>query len=155
MLRSFAHPVTCCCAKFGTSQTFEPTNSQHFFCSVVAEAKRSHVGSVYTALPTLLGPRTCILHVVSFETATQPCWIRLHCSSNIIRAAHVHLTRGLLRESNATMLDPFTLLFQHCWGRSRASYTWSPWKQQRNNFAWWANIVGSSCIRLHSRLHVA
>ena len=28
--------VACCCAKFETSQT--PNNSQHFFCSVIAEA---------------------------------------------------------------------------------------------------------------------
>ena len=25
MLRPFAHPVACCCTKFETSQTFQPT----------------------------------------------------------------------------------------------------------------------------------
>ena len=30
--------VVCCCAKFETGQTFSANNSQHFFCSVIAEA---------------------------------------------------------------------------------------------------------------------
>ena len=37
-------------------------NSEHFFCSVIAEALRNNVGSVCTALPTVLGPRTRINH---------------------------------------------------------------------------------------------
>ena len=32
---------------------FRANNSQHFFCSVIAEAWRNNVGSVCTALPTL------------------------------------------------------------------------------------------------------
>ena len=59
--------VKCCCvlyrvvAQFETGQTFE-NNCQHFFCSVIAEALRNDVGSICTALPTLLGPRTPIKH---------------------------------------------------------------------------------------------
>ena len=49
---------------------------------------------------------------------------------------------------------------QQCWirlhsfsdivGARHAHYTRSPWRQQRNNFAWQANIVGNCCIRLHT-----
>ena len=33
MLRPFAHPVGCCCAKFETGQTFQPTTPNISFVS--------------------------------------------------------------------------------------------------------------------------
>ena len=48
--------VWSCCAKFETGQKFEPTTP---YISVTAEAWRKNLGSLCTALPTFLGPRTC------------------------------------------------------------------------------------------------
>ena len=56
MLRPFAHPVACCwmlLRKVWNWSNSSANNSQHFFCSVIAEAWRNNVGCVCTALPTL------------------------------------------------------------------------------------------------------
>ena len=56
ILRPLAHPVTCFCMllnKVWNWSNFRANNSQHFFCSVIAEAWRNNVGSVCTAPPTL------------------------------------------------------------------------------------------------------
>ena len=45
--------------KVWNRSNFWATNSLHFFCYVIAEARRNNLGSVCTALLTLLGPRTC------------------------------------------------------------------------------------------------
>ena len=37
-LNTLLHVVGSCCAKFNTGQTFGANYSQHFFCSVIAEA---------------------------------------------------------------------------------------------------------------------
>ena len=45
MLRPFAHPVACCCVllrKVWNRSNFSANNSQHFFCSVIAEAWRNN-----------------------------------------------------------------------------------------------------------------
>ena len=82
--------VGCCCMllrKVWNRSNFSANNSQHFFCSVIAEAWRNNVGSVCTALPTLLGPRTlitqelrrlmgCILPTMHWRSQT--CWELLH-----------------------------------------------------------------------------
>ena len=81
MLRPFA----CCGLLFGVVKLLT-NNSQHFFCSVIAEAKCNNVGSVFAVLPTLLGPRTRTAHGlhVSFPRCTagpnirQQCWELLH-----------------------------------------------------------------------------
>ena len=65
MLCPLLHVVGCCCLllrKVWNRSNFSANNSQHFFCSVIAEAWRNNVGSVSTALPTLLGPRTLVTH---------------------------------------------------------------------------------------------
>ena len=68
MLRPFALPAACCLMLLRVvAQSLKPVklssnNCQHFFGSVIAEAWRNNVGSVCTALPTLLGPRTLITH---------------------------------------------------------------------------------------------
>ena len=64
-LHTLLHVVGCCCVllpKVWNRSNFSANNSQHFFCSVIAKAKRNNVGYVCTALPTLLGPRTLITH---------------------------------------------------------------------------------------------
>ena len=78
-------PFVCCGLLFGVVK-FLTNNSQHFFCCVIAEAKCNNVGSVFTVLPILLGPRTCITHGlhVSFPRCTagpnivQQCLELLH-----------------------------------------------------------------------------
>ena len=45
-----------------SGQIFLASNSQHFFCSMIAKVERNDVRSVCIALPTLLGPHTCITH---------------------------------------------------------------------------------------------
>ena len=66
---------------------FSANNSQHFFCSAIAEAERNNVRSVCTALPTLLGPRTVVTHGVkrlmgcilpTVHCRSQHCWELLH-----------------------------------------------------------------------------
>ena len=88
MLHPFAHPVACCCAKFETSQTFQPTTPNISF--VPWSSKRS---------ATMLDPfaqlfqhcwgHTRSLHMVSFRRCTVAsnnvgsCCIRLHTTANM------------------------------------------------------------------------
>ena len=96
-LQTLLHVVGCCCVllrKVWNRSNFSANNSQHFFCSVIAEAWRNNVGSVCTTLPSLLGPRTLITHglqdlwVVFFPRCTLgpklvgSCCIRLHTNAN-------------------------------------------------------------------------
>ena len=76
MLRQFAHPVACCCAKFETGQTFQSTTPNISF--VPWSPKRS---------ATLLGPRTLITHglqglmgciLPTMHCRSQHCWELLH-----------------------------------------------------------------------------
>ena len=76
---------------------FSANNSQHFFCSMIAEAWRNNVGSVCTALPTLLGPHMLITRglqrlvmgciLPTMHCRSQHCWefycIRLHTTANM------------------------------------------------------------------------
>ena len=57
--------VVCCCAKLETGQTFQPTDSQHFF--FLFRDRRSVAQQSWIS-----------------------CWIRLHSSSNINGARHAH-----------------------------------------------------------------
>ena len=93
----FASVCTPCCmlldlvclllSKVWNRSNFSANNSQHFFCSVIAEALRNNVGSVCTALPTLLGPLTLITHglqrlmgciLPTMHRRSQHCWELLH-----------------------------------------------------------------------------
>ena len=85
MLRLFAHSVACCCAKFETDQTFQPTTPNISF------------GSVCTALPTLLGPRTRITHglqslmgciLSTMHCRSQHCWELLHLFAHHCQNVH-------------------------------------------------------------------
>ena len=96
-LHTLLHVVGCCYVLLWNRSNISTNNSQHFFCSVVAEALRNNVGYVCTALPTLLGPRTlitnglqrlmgCILPMM--QCRSQHCWrnnvgsccVRLHAA---------------------------------------------------------------------------
>ena len=89
MLRPFAHPVACCCvllrAVAQSLKPVKPLSQQLPKFLLIRERRRwcNNVGSVCTALPTLVGPRTRIIHglkvlwVVSFARCTagpQHCW---------------------------------------------------------------------------------
>ena len=87
-LHTLLRVVGCCCAKFETGQTFQPTTPNFSF--VPWSPKRSatiNVGSVCTALPTLLEPRTLITHSLqrlmgcilpTMHCGSQHCWELLH-----------------------------------------------------------------------------
>ena len=89
-LHTLLHVVGCCCVllhKVWNRSNFSANNSQHFLCSVIAEAWRNNVGSVCTALPTLLGPRMLITHglqrlmgciLPTTQGRSQHCWELLH-----------------------------------------------------------------------------
>ena len=103
MLRPFAHPVVCSRmllrvdAQSLKLAKFSANNSEHFFCSVIAEAERNNVGSVCTALPTLLGPRTLITHLLQ---RLMSCILpTMHCRS----------------KTCWELLHPFASVSQHCW----------------------------------------
>ena len=99
--------VACCCAKFETGQTFQPT-TPNISSSVIPEAWRNNVGSVWTALPTLLGPRTLITHgsqrlmgciLPTMHCRSQHCWELLHLFAHDCQHA-----RNNSQHCGATML---------------------------------------------------
>ena len=74
--------VTCCCARFETGQTFQPTTPT-FLLFRDRRSVRNNVVSVCTALPTLLGSRTLITHgllrlmgciLLTMLCRSQQCW---------------------------------------------------------------------------------
>ena len=85
-LHTLLHVVGCCCVlsrKVWNQSNFSANNSQHFFCSVIAKASRNNVGSICTALPTLLGPHMLITHglqrlmgciLPTMHCRSQHCW---------------------------------------------------------------------------------
>ena len=89
-LHTLLHVVGCCCVllrKVWNRSNFSANNSQHFLCSVIAEAYRNNVGSVCTTLPTLLRPRTLITHglqrlmgsiLPTMHCRSQHCWELLY-----------------------------------------------------------------------------
>ena len=92
-LQPFAHPVACCFMLLGFAvqsmkrSNFWVNNSQHFFCPVIVEASLNNVGSVCTALPTLLGSHRRITHglqrlmgciLPTIHCRCQHCWELLH-----------------------------------------------------------------------------
>ena len=123
MLRPFAHPVESCCLLLGVvPQSLKPVkrlshcNSQNIFCSVIAEGQRNDVGSVCTALPILLGPRTRITHgplgdsksyglyiLPTMHCRSQYCWELLH------PLLHTTLTLTLSFASTLNIVGPTML----------------------------------------------
>ena len=89
--------VGCYMRKVGNRSNFSANNSQYFFCSVIAEAYGSNVGSACTALPTLLGPRTLVTHglqrlmgciLPTMHCRSQHCWELLHPFAHHCQHAH-------------------------------------------------------------------
>ena len=114
MLPPFAHSVVCCCVFFGVvAERLKPVklcanNSQHFFCSVIAEAQRNNVGSVCIAPLSLLGPGTRVKHGLLRDRKSY----RLYPSHNALQVP------TLLSQHCFELLRPFG---HHC-------------RQERNNF---------------------
>ena len=104
---------TLCCMllrKVWNWSNFSANNSQHFFCSMIAKAKRNNVGSVCTTLPTLLGPCTLIMHglqrlmgciLSTMHCRFQACWELLHPSAHHCQHAW-------------NMLCPFVCSLRNC-----------------------------------------
>ena len=113
-LHTLLHVIGCCCLlllKVWNRSNFSANNSQHFSCSVITEAWRNNIGSVCTALPTLLGPRTLITHGLkrlrgcispTMHCRSQTCWELL-----LPFAHHCQYARN-----NS----------QHCWRNNVGSY---------------------------------
>ena len=124
-LHTLLHVVGCCCVllrKVWNRSNFSADNSQHFFCSVIAEAYRNTVGSICTALPTLFGPPTLITHglqrrmgciLPTMQCRSQHCWrnnvgsycVRLHAALGLQWREHllkVLVTRVLVPVSSQT-----------------------------------------------------
>ena len=113
-LHTLLHVVGCCCVllrRVWNRSNVSANNSQHFFCSVIAEAYGNNVGSVFTALPTLLGPRTLITHglqrlmgctLPTMDCRSQHCWELLHPFAH-----HCQLARNNR---------------QHCWRNNIGSF---------------------------------
>ena len=93
MFRPFAHLVACCWMLLRVvAQSLKPVKlfSQQlptFLLFRDRRSVRSNVGSVCTALPTLLGPRTVIMHglqrlmgfiLPTMHRRSQHCWELLH-----------------------------------------------------------------------------
>ena len=108
-LHTLLQVVGCCCAKFETGQTFQPTTPKNSF--VPWSPKRSPAMLDPFAHPVacccvLLGVVAQSLKPVKLfsqqlrtflffrdrRSIAQQCWIRLHSSSNIVRATHAHYT---------------------------------------------------------------
>ena len=122
ILRPFAHPVACCWMLF----------------RVVAQSLKP-VKLFSQQLPTFLLFR-------DRRSVAQQCWIRLHSSSNIVRATHSHyawFTKTYrLYPSHDALQVPTLLVASVC----------TPLPTSNNFQNCWRNNVGSCCVRLHAAL---
>ena len=103
MLRPFA----CCGLLFGVVKLLT-NNSQHFFCSVIAEAKCNNVGSVFAVLPTLLDHARAP-HMVSMYSSHDA--LKVPTFANNVGSYCISLHATLL---TLTQQLP-TSLAQQCW----------------------------------------
>ena len=104
-------------------------------------------------LPTLLDVTCCVrlhtlLHVVAF------CWELLHKVlnwSNFCANNSQHSFVPWSPKRNATILDPLTQLFQHCWGLSRALHMVSKVLTRCTAGPKIVGVVASVCTSLPTR----
>ena len=89
LLYPFAHPVACCC----------------MFLGVVTQSLKP-VELLSLQLPTFVLFCDC-------QSIPQQCWIRLHGSSNIVQATHMHYTWLTKSYGLYPFLGAFG--FEHCW----------------------------------------
>ena len=99
-------------------------------------------------LPTLLDVACCVrLHTLLHVVAC--CWELLHKVLNRSKFWANNSQHSFVPWSpkrNATMLDPFTQLPQHCWGLSRSLHMVS---KVSTRCTAGPKSIGSCCIRLH------
>ena len=134
------HVFACCwelLLKVLNLSNFWVNNSQHFFCSRDRRTWHNDEGSVSTALPTLLGPRTPIAHgllgdsnaITSSDRPTS------QHRANIVGSCCIRLN--------------ITANFQHCWLNNfgsccvRLHLAWYPSKRVKNNSLYSFNRVAS------------
>ena len=104
--------IGCCCVllrKVWNRSNFSANNCQHFFCSVIAEAERNDVGSVCTARPTLLGPRTLITH--GLQSLMGCIFPTMYCRSQTL----LRVVASVCTPLPSRMQQLPTLLAHQCW----------------------------------------
>ena len=117
MLHLVSVCTPCCMSlrKVWYRSNFSANNSQHFFCSVIAEAWRNNVGSLCTALPTLLGPHMLITHglqrlmgciLLTMHCRSQHCWELFHPFAHHCQQ-HTQQLPTLLAQQCWELLHPF------------------------------------------------
>ena len=74
-LHTLLHVVGCCCAKFETSQTFQPTTPNISF----VPWSPKHSATICTALPTLLGVVASVCAPLPTRTQQLPTSLRQQC----------------------------------------------------------------------------
>ena len=106
---------TFCCMllrKVWNWSNFWANNSQHFFCSVIAEAYYNNVGSICTALATLLVPCLHITHdlqsLMGCIIPTMHCRFQ-HCWELFIASVFTPLLTLLARELLCQFAHSLTL----------------------------------------------
>ena len=114
--------VVCCCAKLETGQTFQPTDSQHFF--FLFRDRRSVAQQSWIS-----------------------CWIRLHSSSNINGARHAHY--AWFTKTYELYPTQTHCRSQHCWELLHP-FADNCQHAGNNSQYCWRNDVGSCCVRLHA-----
>ena len=142
---SVSHPVVCCymflrvigscCAKVESGQTFGPATPNILLFRDRRSVGPKNVGSVCTALPTLLGPRTRISHTWS------PKSYGLYPSHD---ALQVPTLLGVV----ASFCTPLPTRTQQQW----CLHTTANTNSTTLNIVG-ANNVGSCCIRLHTTVN--
>ena len=133
--------VKSCCVKIETN------SSQHSFCSAITEAYGNNVGSVCTALPTLVGPHRHIKHglLEHQSRVSQYCRsILLHLSLLWQNALQVRTMLGVI--SYFRFPKPLTF-------KTRLSA--KPWHRTCPRFETeaLANSKMVYCIRLHTTVN--
>ena len=88
---------------------FSANNSQRFFCSMIAKAKRNNVGSVCTVLPTLLGPCMLIMH--GLQRLMGCILSTMHCRSQTLLGVVASVCTPLPTCTQQLL----TSLDQQCW----------------------------------------
>ena len=103
MLRPFAHPVACCCAKFETGQTFQPTtpNISLFLdrrsvaqqCWIRSHSSSNIVGATHAHYPWFT--KTYGLYPSHDLLQVPTLWGKHRCP--ITKEIAIHLTGSLLK----------------------------------------------------------
>ena len=155
MLRPFAHPVACCCAKFETGQTFQPTTPNIVSATMLDPFAQlfQHCWGHARSLRMVYKD----LWVVSFPRRTAgpnivgSCCIRLHTTanthattSNIVGATMlgvVAFARSLTCEKSCTQTWPPIHCSVHKYGRRDVMSKQEIRKLSNFNFQWTKTFI--------------